>query len=517
MLSLQLLPLLQVAILLGIPYCIVLVIRRVYFSPISHFPGPKLAIATFWYQFYYDVVLGGQYVWKVRELHEKYGPIVRINPYELHVNDPEFMEDIYTGPGTHKRDKWDWATKGIGVPSATLLTNPHDLHRLRRSALNPFFSKASVRKLQPLIHEETNLLIERLKEFQKSGEVMVINHALAALTNDIATEFSFGTSNERIRHPNFDPSFHDHCVAGLDLNHLMLQFPIIMKVLQALPDSIAYRVDKAYATFLDEKKNVAAQAAKAMQSSSKPGDIQYKTIFHEILNSKLPPEEKTITRIGDEANVTIAAGTLTTSWTLTLAVYYLLTSPSILRKLKAELEAAIPDTSVDPDLATLENLPYLGACIQEAIRLGYGSSARLTNIAPNEVMVLKSGGKQWEVPPGTPTSMTIILLHHDERIYPDSKTFRPERWLENPRLDKYLYSFGKGTRQCVGINLAYAELFLTVAKIFRIYGSVDYQHPTDVGVLQLFETEYRDVECVADMFIPKMWKGTKGVRIRVVD
>jgi cytochrome P450 len=113
--------------------------------------------------------------------------------------------------------------------------------------------------------------------------------------------------------------------------------------------------------------------------------------------------------------------------------------------------------------------------------------------------------------------MTIMFLHHDERIFHSSKTFRPERWLENPRLDKYLYSFGKGTRQCVGINLAYAELTLILARIFRRYGSVGVRHPGDVGVLELWETDERDVVCVADMFVPKVWKGSKGVRIRVVD
>jgi hypothetical protein len=175
--------LLQAAVFVGITYCIVLVTRRLYFSPISHFPGPKLAIATFWYQFYYDVILGGQYVWKVRDLHKKYGPIVRINPFELHVDDPDFLEDIFTGPGSHKRDKWEWATKGLGVPGATLMTNGHDLHRLRRAALNPFFSKASVRNLQPLIDAKLDFFIERFEEFHKNGEVMVINHAFAALTN----------------------------------------------------------------------------------------------------------------------------------------------------------------------------------------------------------------------------------------------------------------------------------------------------------------------------------------------
>ena len=46
---------------------------RLYFSPIAHIPGPRFAALTFWNEFYYDVVLGGKYTWKLLEYHEKYG------------------------------------------------------------------------------------------------------------------------------------------------------------------------------------------------------------------------------------------------------------------------------------------------------------------------------------------------------------------------------------------------------------------------------------------------------------
>ncbi len=128
-------------------------------------------------------MLGGQYVWKIRELNERFGPIIRINPYELHVNDPAFADELYPGPGAHKRNKWEWSVRGIGVPGAALTTSDHDLHRLRRSALNPFFSKTSVRNLQPLLDSKTDRFTERFEAFQKTGEVMVLNHAFAALTS----------------------------------------------------------------------------------------------------------------------------------------------------------------------------------------------------------------------------------------------------------------------------------------------------------------------------------------------
>lgn len=51
----------------------ILITYRLYLSPIAGFPGPKLAALTFLYEFYYDVWQEGQYTWKIRDLHDKYG------------------------------------------------------------------------------------------------------------------------------------------------------------------------------------------------------------------------------------------------------------------------------------------------------------------------------------------------------------------------------------------------------------------------------------------------------------
>jgi hypothetical protein len=48
-------------------------IHRVYFSPLSHIPGPKIAAFTWWYEAYYDVIKRGQYVDIIKKMHEKYG------------------------------------------------------------------------------------------------------------------------------------------------------------------------------------------------------------------------------------------------------------------------------------------------------------------------------------------------------------------------------------------------------------------------------------------------------------
>ena len=49
------------------------VFYRLYLSPLAKFPGPKLAGATLWYEFYYDNFLKGQYTFKIMDLHKKYG------------------------------------------------------------------------------------------------------------------------------------------------------------------------------------------------------------------------------------------------------------------------------------------------------------------------------------------------------------------------------------------------------------------------------------------------------------
>lgn len=64
---------LVVAVLGYAVYLIVLVVYRLYFSPLAKFPGPKLAAFTSWYEFYHDVIRHGKYTFEIADMHKVYG------------------------------------------------------------------------------------------------------------------------------------------------------------------------------------------------------------------------------------------------------------------------------------------------------------------------------------------------------------------------------------------------------------------------------------------------------------
>jgi Cytochrome P450 len=211
----------------------------------------------------------------------------------------------------------------------------------------------------------------------------------------------------------------------------------------------------------------------------------------------------------------------------------MLSQPQCLRELKKELATAMPDAKSVPSIVVLENLPYLTAVIYEALRLSNGVTMRLSRIDPEKPIIYTStttskdksadapNGKtvSYTLPPGTPISMTGLLIHYNESYFPNHKAFSPERWLPNPPLHpltKYLVPFTRGTRQCLGMNLAWAELYLALGMLFRRYGSREYKEEGDEGTLELFEFEYeRDLEIVGDGALPLYAVGSRGVRIVV--
>lgn len=218
---------------LSLFYTIALPIYRVYFSPLSKFPGPKIAAATLWYEFYYDVILSGQYTFKIQELHKQYGPIVRISPFELHINDADYFDVLYSN--NLPVNKSSWYTGQFDMSYATFGTIEHKQHRLRRSALNPFFSKQMINRLEPTIQTVVERLSSRLNEFRGIGRPVEMRAAYSALTIDVITAYAFNESWDHLDSPDFKKDWFDGVHLMMGAGNFMKQFPWLFNVVRVLP------------------------------------------------------------------------------------------------------------------------------------------------------------------------------------------------------------------------------------------------------------------------------------------
>lgn len=125
------------------------------------------------------------------------------------------------------------------------------------------------------------------------------------------------------------------------------------------------------------------------------------------------------------------------------------------QKLKEELASAClsSDRCEVPAVAQVENLPYLGAIIQETVRLHPGVMARQVRISPEDPILYtnKTTGVTYRVPPGTVTSMSPLVTHMQSNYFEEPYEFRPERWIDNPKLGRWFMGFARGSRNCLGL------------------------------------------------------------------
>lgn len=482
------------------------------FSPLSTIPGPKLAALTYWYEIYYDVWLGGQYFRSIADMHKKYGPIVRINPHEVHFNDPDFIDPLFPGPA-RKTDKHFFTGRRTGTQNSIVATVDHDVHRRRRNTINAFFSSASIRRLEPIMQESMKKLLLRMEEAGKKEEILPMHYVLKACTSDVITKYAFGDSFHFLDEEDYAIPYMEATDVFHLFNHAFCHFPWVGTLIASAP-VWAINTFLPGLTEMWNKRRMWLEQVIAIRTSPNPDRLKT-TIFEGVLTSKLPDEEKTDARLAHEAQLVVFAGQGTTAYTLSAAIYELLANPDVLVKAKAELANAIPLAGQVPSFSQLETLPYFSAVVQEILRIHPGIVSRLPRVSPEAPIVYqdKQSGKEYIIPPGTPTAMTIQIAHMNPDAFEDPYEFRPQRWIDNPRIGKAFIGFARGTRNCIGMNFARQEVFIILATIIRKYDLYQGQAgPT----LQLYETtRERDIDVNRDMIIPFAATGSHGLRVRV--
>lgn len=144
---------------LTICYFVGLAFHRLFLSPLAAFPGPKIAALTGFYEFYYDFFKGGKFIFEIERMHEVYGqciwakicflynkfqnstsigPIVRVNPHELSIRDPEFYDKLYVSGSVRRTNNYEQFVKGLDVAGWSRPPPPINISHADMSRLSPF-------------------------------------------------------------------------------------------------------------------------------------------------------------------------------------------------------------------------------------------------------------------------------------------------------------------------------------------------------------------------------------------
>ncbi|KAK4159811.1 putative cytochrome P450 E-class, group IV [Cladorrhinum sp. PSN259] len=473
--------------------------------PLSGFPGPKIAAFSYAYEAYYDWICGGRYTKKIRQMHERYGPIVRINPDELHCSDPLWVEEIYTSTPGRIRDKWQHQlnTGGAGPVSVTgFSTVGHELHRMRKGALAKFFSRQQMLKLEGEVLDFADMTVNKMLRWS-GKEAFNIKEAFNCFTADVISQYAFGDNMGFIAQEEWTPNLATYTESFMRSAYTMRHFALGRKLTNIMP---------MFADYLGEDiKRVMHWMNVLIPSyiTAAINDPDNGRVFAELVSSKpMPEEEMSMYRLSGEGFNFLLAGTETTAATLSTITFWLLSQPNTYKALMNDLAGLAPETL---KWTELEKRPYMWAVVHESLRMMPGVSHRSARIAREEELVYKSkDGKTWVIPRGTPIGMTSVINHFDEGLFPNPHEFKPERWLvdgqPNHKLAKYLISFGKGTRACLGEHLAYCEVYVMAALIaMRV-----------IPRAKLVNTTYEgDLKYDHDMIVPRAKNGPVSVYIKI--
>nr|XP_001395428.2 hypothetical protein ANI_1_1686104 [Aspergillus niger CBS 513.88] len=387
------------ALIVLIVYLCLRTIYRLALHPLRGIPGPKLAASTSLYEFYYDAIKGGKYIWEVERMHRQY--------------------------------------------------------------------------------------------------------AAAALISDVLAQYMYGTSTHYLD----DPTFRSESVASAtelaSKIHILRHIPVIATIFQLLPLALL-RPFRLLSDFCDFRLWLRKQSQDALQGKG-GSTVRRGPVFDALLRANVPAEEKTLQRLEDESFTLFSAGSETVSQALSVIFFHLLKNAEFIKTLRKELKQVMPMPYRSRDLVGIREIAVLGkeyATTMETLRLS-GTSGRLPRVSPTEPLIY---GK-YIIPAGTPVGQSNYFAHRDPAMYPNPNAFDPYRWIhaedENTNPKPFYAPFSKGSRQCIGINLAYATLYLTVATLIRRF---------DMEISDSTEDELRTAR---DFLIPFPEKGQAIVKARV--
>ncbi|KAH8801238.1 high nitrogen upregulated cytochrome P450 monooxygenase 2 [Flagelloscypha sp. PMI_526] len=428
--------------------------------PLAGYPGPFLARATnFWMVF---KSAGGKRHVLIRNLHRKYGTHVRMGPNLVSIADIDAVKKLLLDPqvprsSAYRATEPDHLAPHLGSCLSVSVPDHIKLHAEKREQWNKGFTSQSLNNYGEFIETRALQVVEQLKERAKRHEEVNIGDWIKYFTWDFIGDIVFGGGFSMIQDggdvSGFRSILETMFVAQTTLGFL----PWLANFLHYLPASLAagpMYLRKFAEKCIDER-------------AIKP---QTNDLFHHFAKEGEPVHLRpTKDSIINDCFLAIGAGGDTTAGVLSALFFYLLSNEEALKNLQREVD------SVEGDAFThnrLQQLPYLNACLDEALRLFPSVLTQVGRTPP-----LGSGGMMVAgrfVPEGTTVYISPMIYGRDPRYFsPRTEEFWPERWLKRSSDPTIVHNmeasipFSAGVTGCVGRQLAYREMRALVAHIVQ--------------------------------------------------
>ena len=427
----------------------------------------------------------------VFEAHKKLGPVVRLGPNHLSFTALEAIKDIY-GHGT-PAFKSEFYNSFAGSHTNLIDTLDKEDHAKKRKSYTAAFAQKQVEEKEGAVREDILGLVEQWDKFctskptpaqikagfKKEDGLIDARRWLNLLMLDLAVDFAFGIKVHFVR--NGDDLTECESLEG----HKYLARPegsfnpnlLCISTMGFAPPSLLWLNRKLFSWHRGIRSDGQINTdfvirlirqrfrmeAEQVQSGEKASD------FFQGLNYTKDgiPIGLELGTLIQECGLLVAAGSETTSVALQNILHYVTKNPRVKEKLYEELERAFPEEEVIPSYDEIKFLPYLRAVIDETLRHRPSLSIALPRASPAEGMRIAG---HW-VPGSTMVSVPTWTVHHLPEYFDRPDEFIPERWLGESgiELQKAFMPFSHGARACVGRNMAYMELYLIVATVFRRY------------------------------------------------
>ena len=413
---------------------------NIYLHPLSNHPGPRYLAASR-LPIAYAYFTGKATFW-IKELHDKYGPVVRVAPNDISYASSDAWSDIFGNhpayPGGMPRDPKFFSAVEDKSCIPTMLSANNAQHTRLRRAYAVAFSKRTLLEQETMMMYNVDLLIQKLYETKQQPTNMTNMFIFTSF--DVIANLQFGESLHLLDNMSYNPwltAIRDYTRASM--------------ILWALADFLLVRVTvKLFATagikeraqffkFTDDK-------VKNRLSNEVNSPDFVKLVSHPSAKIKLSEEE-----ICANAPALMQAGSDTTAGLLSGFMAYILTTPEAFAHLSSEIRTAFKQSS-EVTVDSVERLKWLDSCVKETMRIYPNPPNGPPRLVPE--CGAKISGK-WVVG-GTRVYISPYATYRSSANFYKADSFLPQRWDREPNscfladCKDAFHPFSTGKRDCIG-------------------------------------------------------------------